>query len=125
MIENRKHTRIPIILEAEVLLPEGGKCLGKTKNISFGGVFIEIDSCNPLIVGNEYDILLLLEGGQQRMEIKIHGQIVHKFQKGIGFQFYAIELDHYEHLKNLLVHNCPDPTILLDEVDRNPGIKIR
>lgn len=124
MKENRKHTRIAIALNAEILLPNGKKCIGKTKNISFGGIFIDIEGHNILEVGGEYDIILLLEGSQQRIEIKIHAMIVHKLHTGIGFQFTGIEIDHYEHFKNLMVHNCPDPSVLLDEVQKNPGIKL-
>ncbi len=125
MKEHRKHTRLPIILNAEVLLPNGVKCVGKTKNISFGGLFVDLDDPQKLDAGDECDIILLLDGTQGRMEIIIHSIIIHKANTGIGLNFLGIEIDYYEHFKKLLIHNSPEPNTLFEELQKNPGLKIK
>jgi hypothetical protein len=42
----------------------------------------------------------------------------------VGLEFQAIFAEDYNDFVYLMVNNSPDPDELLEEISRNPGIKI-
>jgi len=122
--EKRKHTRLPIQIDADILLPNGMKIAAKTENISFGGLFLRLESSTEtgLQPGMACDIHLLLLWNEQQVPIQLRCRTVHLHRQGIGFEFIGIESESYGHFKNLMVMNSTAPDNLLEELERYPGI---
>lgn len=52
--DRRKHERHPLERPAKLFCPDSGRFLaGRTRNISAGGVLVEVDGCDPLQSGDE------------------------------------------------------------------------
>ena len=128
MIENRKHTRLPLEMAVEVITTNSGTLTGKTRNISFGGMLLEIDDQEKLQAGEKINLLLIIqeqEGTEDRMQIEFESTVVHKSPGGTGIKFIAMDISQYRHFKNLMVLNSPDPEQILEELRRNPGLLIK
>lgn len=126
MHENRKHTRLPLQLTAEITLSNGTLYRGITKNISFGGIFFKISGSTRLKRGEQCHFSIILQEGSERLSIDFNSEVVHTRRSGVGLRFISIEgADAYNHFKNLMVMNSPDPDTLLEELERHPGILLR
>lgn len=119
----RKHSRIAINVEAE-LMDEEHEILGKgrSKTISFGGVFVEIQPIKTLIEYNQCMCRLILGFGKHQVHIDFCCRVAHVQPDGIGLQFLSVEGDGYHHLKQMILMNCDDPDLLQEELEENPGL---
>lgn len=127
-MENRKHTRLPIEIEVDVAvkleLPDGSLQCGKTKNISFGGVYVNLEKQLNIQPGNKCNITLVLKDKPRRIDIKFQCIVVHVNKDGIGLRFICIDGENYENFKYLMINHSPEPKLLLDELSKNPGLDI-
>ncbi|CAN2041437.1 PilZ domain-containing protein [Candidatus Magnetomoraceae bacterium gMMP-15] len=123
MKENRKHTRLPLELPAEIKLSNGAIYKGGIKNISFGGVFLDMPDLTELKQGNKCKLSVILQEELKRLSIDFDCEVIHVQSSGIGLRFIAINgTEAYNHFKNLMVMNSPDPDQLLEELERHPGL---
>ena len=117
--KQREFTRVPIQVRAEVL--GGGLSLASaaTQNLSLKGLFVTC--AEQLPEGTICQITLLLGDGTTRIETE--AAVIRCHPEGIAFQFTRIEgLESYDHLRNLLLYNAPDPTQVEGEFDTSLGI---
>ena len=122
--ENRKHQRLVIEISATITLPDGTQYNGKTTNISFSGAFVEIAAPRGLRRGDRCLLTLRLQEGSEPMLLNFKCKIRHAKPHGAGIEFRAIFAEDYNDFVYLMVNHSPDPDGLLEEVSRNPGIKI-
>jgi hypothetical protein len=123
VIEQRKHTRILLELPAEIKSSNGVVHKGGTVNISFGGVFFEASNLSDITPGEKCDFSIILTEGVERLSIGFDCEVIHLQKSGIGLKFDAINgADAYNHFKNLMVMNSPDPDKLLEELEVYPGL---
>lgn len=123
MKELRKHTRLPLELTAEIKASNGEVYKGGTKNISFGGAFFKISDLAKLKQGERCNFSIILQEEVERLSIDFNSEVVHVQSSGIGLRFISINgADAYNHFKNLMTMNSPDPDKLLEELDLHPGI---
>lgn len=115
----REFTRIPVQVRAHV---QGGGCNivnSATQNLSLKGVLVTCAEALP--EGTECQITLLLGDGE--IEIEAEGTVVHRYPEGIALQFTRIlGLESFEHLRNLLLYNAPDPNQVESEFEASTGI---
>ena len=123
MKKQRKHTRLPLELTAEIKLSNGAIFKGVTKNISFGGIFFKISGLTELKQGDHCTFSIILQEEVERLSIDFNSEVIHIQRSGIGLRFISINgADSYNHFKNLMVMNSPDPDRLLEELELHPGI---
>ncbi|MCK5231985.1 MAG: PilZ domain-containing protein [Desulfobulbaceae bacterium] len=120
--DRRKHTRIPIELEAELTFPDGSAFHGTTKNLSFCGAFVSCDELIAMPKQGDCVLKLILGAEKESASIKITAQIVRSNKNGVGVMFSSITIEDYNHLKKLMVFNSSDPETLIDELERYPGL---
>ncbi len=109
--ERRKHKRLALNLKAK-LMHDGGLVLdGVTRNISFGGVFIELDGVPQTFKGDYFSLVLL-------GKVEFTCRVIHSNPDGIGFKFDFILIKYYEHFKELMLTNTRDPDRLIKELGR-------
>jgi len=125
MEEKRKNKRIPITLDIQIILSTGEKYKGKTINLSFGGVMARFQENVAIKPESLCKMILLLEAGEEYIELNFKAKAVHIKENILGFSFlYIIDLDGYKHFKNLMVFNSDDPDELLNELEEHPGMLI-
>jgi len=122
MQNKRKNKRLQIHLNAEIKLSDGSIWKGKTENISFGGICISLNETCSIQVGDECDLIVILMEGDDRQVIKFKAKAIHTHEPKIGFQFLHIDIDSYDHFRNLMLSNSKDPDKLQEELEQNPGI---
>jgi len=112
--ERRKHKRLTLNFKSKLI--HNGDLLfdGVTRNISFGGTFIELEGV-PQVFKDDYFSLVLLG------RVKITSRVIHSNLDGIGFIFDFILIKHYEHFKNLMLSNPRDPGQSIKELVRWGG----
>jgi len=109
--ERRKHKRLALNFKAK-LMHDGGLVLnGVTRNISFGGAFIELEGV-PQVLKDDYFSLVLLG------KVEFTCCVVHSNPDGIGFKFDFILIKYYEHFKKVMLSNTGDPDRLIKELGR-------
>jgi hypothetical protein len=120
----RKHTRLPLQFRAEFQLQDSRILTGKTKNISFGGVFIYCRNAAEEVVGSEGKLRIILQDYTEGGSVTISGRIVRVDEEGMGIQFVSIGFEDYQKFRNMMLYNNPSPDVLLKELKQSPGIEI-
>ena len=118
----RKHTRLPLDIDAEIETRDGNIYKGRTNSISFGGMFVVIDPVPDLHVKENCRCILHLGFGEHTESIKLECRVIHIQENGIGFQFRTIDFEDYHTFKRMMVLNSKDPDRLLAELRKHPGL---
>lgn len=125
MIEHRKHTRLGLMIKVEVKTADGQTLAGMSQNISFGGMLIKLADQERIKAGDLITLSLIMqEDKDERMAIEFECRVVHVGEAGAGIQFIAMDIAYYQHFKNMMVFNSPDPDLILEELHRNPGLLV-
>ena len=123
MKESRKYTRLLLELTAEIKCSSGKTYRGVTKNICFEGAFFETPDFPEPKLGECCKLSVILHEKVERLSIDFNCIVIHVQLTGIGLKFNSIEgTDAYNHLKNLMVMNSPEPDKLLEELELHPGM---
>ncbi len=124
MIEHRKHMRLPLVFPVDLILADGRKFRGKTRNISFGGILLDLPEPPPQLKPSDLcGLVLILAEGEEPVVIPLEAEVRHISAFGIGLQFARIQrfdLDAYRRFKKIMVFNSPDPDQLEDELLAHP-----
>ncbi len=123
-VDKRKHQRLEIAVAASISVGDTTRYNGTTKNISFSGIYIDCEQKNVPDIGSSCIVTLTLQEGEEPMTIKFKARVKHHKQSSVGLEFQAIFAEDYNDFVYLMVNNSPDPDALLDEISKNPGIKI-
>jgi len=110
-VERRKTLRLPLTFKAKLKLPGDIVLTGQTRNISFGGTFVELDKV-PLLAKGDYVSLILLS------RIEFTCKLIHSNEGGIGFEFDFIVIKYYEFFKKMMLRNAPDRDRIIKELGR-------
>ncbi len=123
-INRREFTRAQACVEGEILaLGESRSIVGKTKNVSIGGMYF---SCQkPFPAGTECRLVLFLDGADGKTRIEATGTVIRSGEDGLGIQFTAIELDSFQHLRNLILYNADETEEVEHEFKIHLGLKRR
>ncbi|MDA8159510.1 MAG: PilZ domain-containing protein [Desulfobacteraceae bacterium] len=111
MEERRKNIRLSLGLKARIILGQKVVLRGQTRNISFGGAFIELERVPILRIGDYVSLELL-------GRIKFTCEIIHYNEGGIGLRFDFILIRYYERFKETMLINAPDRDRIIKELGR-------
>jgi len=122
----RKHTRLALEVKAIITLTNDHCFEGLTKDMSFGGAFVNLDSSSEgqIPVGEECELELQLGAAGKPLKVIIESRVVRAGNGGIGLEFCATTIEGYWHFKNLMVYNSPEAETLLTELETHPGLVI-
>ncbi|RJQ56708.1 MAG: PilZ domain-containing protein [Nitrospiraceae bacterium] len=121
--EKRKHTRISISLDAELQINDK-TYRGKTKDISFSGIFMFCPDPANIPADKTGFIKLVLKPGPNPKIITFHCKVVRTSESGAGVKLIRVDMEGYQQFKNLMVYNSPNPDVLLEELNKHPGLEI-
>jgi len=127
-VEKRKHKRLKINLEAKI---EYDKSVinGKTRNISFGGLFFELKSLHDRLKEGDIcnlTVMLNTDDAQNIIPLEFQCKVVHCRKHGYGMQFICIEgLEAYDHFEKMMVLNSDESEQLMAELEKHPGLIVK
>ena len=123
----RKHTRISLEIKASITTGADSNFEGTTKNMSFGGAFIHIDSISEgqIPIGENCELELRLGASDKPLKVPIQSRVARTTSEGIAVEFCSTTIEGYWHFKNLMVYNSPEAEILLAELEMHPGLIIQ
>jgi hypothetical protein len=124
---NRKHTRVAVHVTAEIYMEAGAVLKGTTRNMSFGGAFINInidENATPSI-GEKCELHLKLGSSEAPLTVPVKCKLARTNADGLGIEFLSTTIEGYWHFKNLMVYNSPESDRLLQELETHPGLSIK
>ena len=124
---NRKHTRVAVHVTAEIYMEAGAVLKGTTRNMSFGGAFvnIDIDESTAPSIGEKCELHLKLGSSEAPLTVPVKCKLARSNADGLGIEFLSTTIEGYWHFKNLMVYNSPESDRLLQELETHPGLSIK
>jgi len=120
----REFTRIPINVKVVVKTEESSFNATKTVDLSMKGVSLVADHLLP--VDTKCAVSILLGNGDLGITIDVKGTVRRSVESGMAIEFTEIDLDSYEYLQNLLMHNSRTVhDIVEEEIHSHVGLKRR
>ncbi len=119
----REFTRAPIHVDVRLTPPDGIVLRGRVANVSMNGLRFPTDQ--PLPVGTECAVELVLDGGEGRICIQATGKVVRVDGAGMSIEFSAVDGDSLEHLRSVVLYNSPDQRQTEEEFASHIGLKRR
>ncbi|HQP48535.1 MAG TPA: PilZ domain-containing protein [Spirochaetota bacterium] len=119
MSNKRRHARLPLRLSAAIHLTDGSTYQGTTENTSFSGLLLKCKNPDILEKGDPCDVELLLDS-KTTLKVRFECIVIRVEKNRIALQFSAHDdKDYFEHYKNLMLLNSPDPEAFLREINEN------
>jgi PilZ domain len=120
--EKREFSRIPIQLDVEIVSPRPAPHPCYVKDVSMKGMFLLCK--NPLPIGSDCRVALILSGGETPIRIEIGGTVSRVDTTGMGLETTEIVgIESFEHLRNLVLYNATDPDQVEQEFEGHIGLK--
>ncbi len=85
--ENRKHLRIGLVVEIELMLPGQGLVNVRTRNISDGGLYLLLDDVELPPIGSEVTVRLKNQLGDGEEPPTNRAMVVRHETDGVGLEF--------------------------------------
>jgi hypothetical protein len=119
MSNKRRHSRLPLQLSAVIHRTDGSTYQGTTENTSFSGLLLKCKNSGLLEKGDPCDVELLLDSNTG-LKVRFECIVIRAEKNRIALQFSAHDdKDYFEHYKNLMLLNSPDPEAFLREIDEH------
>lgn len=99
----REFTRIPINVRVEVNDGKLAFKANKTVDLSMKGISLQADHILP--VKTRCTVSIILGDGDMGINIEVRGRIKRSSGSDMAIEFMEIDLDSYEYLQNLVMHN--------------------
>ena len=119
--DNRRFSRIPFKVKAELLIKDSRYKSEEISNLSVGGCLLPVEG--TLQAGAPCTIIIMLDGTSEDMSVQIEGEVVRSVPEGVAIKFTRIEPESLFHLHNIIRYNSPDADTIESEINRHPGIK--
>ncbi len=119
--KTREFTRVPATFGVEVT--GGGKIISSsyTKDVSMKGVYLSCDDKLP--IGTECRVVLFLGEGEELIRIRTFGRVGRTDNSGMAIEFTEIDVEGFEHLRNLVLLNTMETVQVEEEMKDHIGIK--
>ena len=120
----REFTRIQINVKVEVKTDVISFKANKTIDLSMKGISLEADQSLP--VDTKCAVSIVLGNGDLGVNIAVKGQVKRSTESGMAIEFTEIDLDSYEYLQNLVMHNSHSShNVVEEEIHSHLGLKRR
>ena len=106
----RKSTRVYFQTTANLHFDDADFTNCETADLSIKGVFVM--GISGRAIGDRCAIQLQLSGSSQQLVLDMQGEVARLGPKGIGIKFLEIDLDSFNHLKNIVYYNSENPDAL-------------
>ena len=118
--ENRRFTRVPFKVNAEITANEETYHSNEISNLSVGGCLIPVSV--ELDPGTPCRIKIFREGTSDELSVRIEGEIVRADSSFTAVKFTRIDPESLFHLQNIIRYNSPDADMVEGEINKHPGL---
>jgi hypothetical protein len=120
--DRREFRRVPFRAETTVRTRDRTIRSSSTLDISMNGLRISIQGPAPP-AGTPCEITVMLSGGQPAAAIEARGSIVRSEHDTLAVHLTEIDLDSYQHLRQIVLNNAVDPERAEREIAEHQGIR--
>jgi hypothetical protein len=121
--EHREFTRVPIKVWVEVRAGDSLIKTHETHDLSMTGISLKQQG-TPLAVDTLCEVAVFLEGAEPPIHVDMKGRVGRSTNQELAIEFKEVDLESYEHLKNLVRYNSHQSADTVDkELDEHMGIK--
>jgi hypothetical protein len=103
----RRNTRVRFETTADLFFTDQTIANCSTTNLSINGIMIV--GLQGRALGEECELRLHLGGGKSDLIVAIKCKVSRITEEGTALHFYEIELDSFQHLKNIVYYNSENP----------------
>ncbi len=103
----REYSRVPFKATISMRFPEHHYERHETYDLSLKGVSVAGVSGHR--IGEQCDVELYLTGSTSNVHLSMKGEVVRVKKDGMALRFFAIDLDSFFHLKNIIAYNLGNP----------------
>jgi hypothetical protein len=118
--ENRRFTRVPFKVNAEITADDVVYHAREISNLSVGGCLLPLTAA--LDPETPCRMKIFLEGAADDVCVRIEGKIVRADSQSTAIRFVRIDPDSLFHLQNIIRYNSEDADIVDGEINRHPGL---
>ena len=121
-MNQREFTRVRTAVPLDCIFADGRTQTGTTKDISLNGCYIAEGEAPP--EDTPCTVVLHLDGHGGAIQVRAHAMVVRSRATGFALLFLElVELESYEHLRNLVRYNAADPDQADFEFDSHLGLR--
>ncbi len=121
-MNQREFTRVRTAVPLDCVFADGRTQSGTTTDLSLNGCYISEGEVPP--EGAPCTVVLHLDGRGGAIQVRAHALVVHSRSAGFALHFLElVELESYEHLRNLVRYNATDPDQADLEFDSHLGLR--
>lgn len=107
----RSSSRVPFKATVTLSFPDKHYEQCETNDLSLKGV--SVAGVTGHRIGEQCDVDLYLTGSTSRVHLNMKGEVVRAKKDSLALRFFAIDLDSFFHLKNIIAYNLGNQ----DQVD--------
>lgn len=116
-MDNRKYTRLPIDVMAELHIGDSDTMhYGETADVSIDGAFITMPIPEGTQAGQSCRLDLVIKTDDGWVRVGFAGTIAHVRDEGLGVQFDMADTAHHESFLRLIMEGSSDVDQLLSEL---------
>ena len=120
MSENRRFTRFPFPMKAELTAGDKDYEIEGFENLSIGGCLISLqEDFEP---GSPCTVRIDLQMTGEKPLITVKGSIIRCKDSRIAVNFTGIDQNSLFHLQRVALYNSPEPEKVEEEIIEHPGI---
>ena len=122
--EKRDFLRVPFLTDVKVTC--GAMVIRGNEEIAVSMKGLDFAAADPLpAAGENCTVAITIATPDQPVVIKAEGRVVRSGSGHLAIEFTGLELDGYQHLRNLILHNADDPERAEKEFIAHWGIRKR
>jgi len=118
----REFTRSRVTVEVELEASEQ-RISGSTRDVSMSGLYLWGERRVP--AGAPCRVHMLVGGDRSGIRVDARGRVARVDAEGMAVSFEEVSLEGFQHLKQLVLLNSPDPDAALDEIAQHHGLRRR
>jgi hypothetical protein len=118
----REFTRCQTAIEVEIAASDR-TVVGATRDVSLNGLYLFGE--RSFAAGSRCRITLFVGGRGSDARVEASGCVARVDLDGMAVTFDEVSLEGYQHLKQLVLLNAPDPDQVIEEIDQHVGLRRR
>jgi len=105
-VNRRAYSRVPFKAAITLRFADSLYEHCETSDLSLKGV--SVHGVTGRRIGEPCEVELYLIGSTSNLHLNMKGEVVRVRKDGLALRFFAIDLDSFIHLKNIITHNLGD-----------------
>ena len=121
----RGFIRVPFHTEVEITADSRTVRSQKDLDVSMSGLRLTVDSGDDsaIAIGAACNARIILAASENRVAIEAAGTVVRSEPGSVAIEFTELDLDSYNHLRQLILNNTDEPEKAEEEFSSHWGIK--